>query len=55
MKVEYCILDTKTNRYFFHCPEHMVDDHLSVHKENCKEDKIPVWLVKKSRVVGDWE
>lgn len=55
MNVEYCILDTRVNRYFFFCCEDMVDSYLSVHHSNCKEDGKSPWLFKKSRKVGDWK
>lgn len=55
MTTEFCIFDTRTNRYFFHMPEKMVDSYLSVHYSDCKDDGKSPWLVKKSRKVEDWK
>lgn len=53
--IEYCIFNTRTNRYFFHTCEDMVDSYLSVHYSNCKDEGKSPWLIKKSRHVEDWK
>lgn len=53
--IEYCIFNTRTNRYFFHTTEDMVDSYLSVHYSNYEDEKKSPWLVKKSRRVEDWK